>query len=95
MIDFREYLTYSKIEELLFGFEEKYPNMMKLSSLCETEGGRKVYLAKITDNINSEDYDKKVQNAKKIFTMKKPHHSLYTNTASGSSKLRFDSVYSF
>lgn len=59
MIDFKEYLTYSKIEELLFGFEKKYPEMMKLSSLCETEEGRKVYLAEITDNVNSEDYDKK------------------------------------
>ena len=47
MIDYKEYLTYDKIEKSLLELNEKYPEMMRLSILCETEEGRKVYLAEI------------------------------------------------
>lgn len=59
MVDYSKYLTYTDIENILFDFEKENPDMMRLSSLCETSEGRKVYLAEITENVNSKATDSK------------------------------------
>ena len=59
MINYSEYLTYTDIENFLTEAAEQNPDIMRLSALCETCEGRKVYLAEISENISSPETERK------------------------------------
>lgn len=58
-IDYGKFYTYDELSSALTYFADKYPKLMKLSVLDVTEEGRNIYLVEISDDVCSEDTDKK------------------------------------
>ncbi len=58
-IDYTKYLFYNDIEEHLLYLADKYPDMIKLDILEETDEGRKIYLAEISENVKSPETKEK------------------------------------
>lgn len=52
-INYGKFYTYGELEEILKNLAEAYPDYMRLSSLAVTEEGRNIYLAEITENVDS------------------------------------------
>lgn len=55
MSSWNRYPTYSVYRQLLKNFESNYPSICKLDSIGTTKNGRKLYMLKISDNVNIEE----------------------------------------
>ena len=58
-LDYGKFLHYNDIEEHLLYLKNKYSDMLKLNVIGVTKGGRNIYLAEISRNLNSETHKEK------------------------------------
>lgn len=55
MTNWDRYPTYAVYREMIKKFETDYPNLCKLDSIGTTVEGRKLYVVKISDNVNDDE----------------------------------------